>query len=1011
MPLQAQTTAVPLYGGLDTKTDPKFVAPNHTLTAQNVQYFGVSRCRKRYGQTALTQNIAASGASIGTGKALGVFNSELLEYDGTNMYAYATAQGSWFNRGALTEALVNRTPIVRTSGSVGGIASGIAGVLEAYAWEDTRGGVWYALRDPVSGTFAIPNSQLDVLGGNPQIVVSGAFLYIFYSSGTTIKAAKLAYNNPAGGIVSTFLITNDFTASTSFAVAATTTQVAVVWQSGTANTWNSTLLDAMLTPTAFATTSFTAPASYYAQLAYLTTGTDLLLTVAGSGSIVNYPINTATAAFGTPQTTAVTGATKAVAVGLTATTAQMYVNVTATGTAPLNIQSYTVTFPTAATVTLGSPNIIYGLGVASQPIVRQGIPYLIANSALVNAPAGATSQQTSFFLLSAASGVVPTILERFSGAIAYTSGVSLPLLVQNSTGQLFVGLGERTSLRSDATGTIFSQVGLTSTYFSFPSTSNFKAVSFGGAAVIECGATYSYDGSTIVESGFWEFPDGITATPAAYGGTGLNQGLYIYQVTYEWVDAAGNNHYSAPSYPISATTTQAGQSNQVTLVIPYTALTRKAGANVCIYRTATAATNPSTQDSGLGNLYKIATVSNDPGIAGTATFSYVDVVPDSAAVGQQIIYSPFDGSGEIENDPPPPFAFMVATKTRVFGIAQDDGTALWYSKPLAPNRPAEFSSAQIIRIETDGGAVTALGFLDTQAIIFKRRRIYYLPGDGPNAAGAGSLFPDLQLIASTSGCISQPSVLSTHEGIFYKSEIGIQVLDRSLSIDPNIGLPVQGFNSLTLSGALPATDQNQLRWTSSDGTALVYDYVTKRWATYSNYDSVGYVVWNSTYARLRTNGQVLFEDQATYLDNGQAVQMILETSWLKPTQMAQGFAAVWYAEILGQYFTSHQLRIETSYDYIDVPMQINIWNAAVAVDSGTYGSGSPYGSDVVYGSSTLINTAQYQLRVALQRQVCEAIKFKISDVSITGQSCDLYEIALQLGVIGGLNRVPVKQQV
>lgn len=1006
MPLQSQIKSIPLYGGLDTKTDPKYVAWDKSLTAQNVQYFGVRRCRKRYGQTALSSAIGRSGGTISVGKAIGRFQDELLLYDGSQVYAYAESQENWYSRAALTESVVNRTPIVRTSGSVSGIATAVANSIEVYAWEDSRGGIYYALRDPESGTFAVPNSQLDATGVNPQIVVSGVFVYIVYGTPGLIKAAQISSTNPTGGVINTYTLTNDYATGKNFAVTSTTSTVALAWPAAVAGTWNSAIFDSQLNLQLLNSVAYSEPASYRAQLAYSTDGSRLLLSVAGTNVLDLYPIVVASAAFGTISTTAVPNIRYAAAVGVGLTSTQLFYDTGTTTSMPITT-SRVVSFATASTLSLGTAYTVSGVQLASQPVLFNAVAYIVAVSPLI-ALTGAASQQPSFYLLRAPQNETPTIIQRFSGDLAYVAGQSVPVpSVVND--QIFLGLAERTALRADATGTVFTQAGLTATYFSFPDASSFKVTSFGSTAQINCGNVYSYDGSQVVESGFWEFPDGITATPS--GGAGLNQGRYIYQITYEWVDAAGNTHYSAPSWPIVVTTTNPGQTNQVSLTIPYTALTRKQGATVNVYRTATAPGDPSGIETGLGNLYKIHSETNDPGLSGTASFTWVDTVADASAVGQEILYAPYNGFGELENNAPPPFLFMVATKTRVFGIAQDDRTALWYSKPLAPGRPVQFNSAQIIRIETDGGPVTALGYLDAQAVVFKQRRTYFLPGDGPNAGGGGTQFPPLQLIASTSGCTSDPSVLSTHEGVFFKSEIGIQVLNRSLTMDANVGLPVQGYTSLTLTGTAVVPDQNQLRWVSSDGTALVYDYVVQRWAVYTNYASVGYTDWNNTTVRLLANGQLFYEDQSVYTDNGAPITMMLETAWLKPADIAQGFAAVWYAEILGEYKSPHQLQVEVAYDYIDAPMQVNVWNVNTSINTSTYGSASPYGDEVLYGSNTYITTAPYQLRVALRRQVCEAVKFRIFDVAQTGQSCDLNEIALQLGVIGGLNRVPTRQQV
>lgn len=1001
MALQLQNKPVALYGGIETKVDPKYVTPDKLLSAENVQFFGVNRARKRYGQTSLSKSIANASALISTGKAIGNFNNELLMYDGTTVYAYGQSQAQWVSRGALTEVSLSRTAIVRSSGSVSGVASISALSAEYYAWEDSRGGVYYCVRDAQSGTMLVPNTLLSVSASGPQFVASGTAVYLFYIDAGALYAGSFDTTNPAAGLTGSQLLIPAIGVGGRFTVASTTTRVLLAYAIDAAN-WGIQIFDAAMALLTTNTIAVAAALGSAAALAYSTDGSRAVLTIADTGAsrvrISSVNVTTGAGALSTPIVA--TSLAHIGIVGTAATTFSLYFD-RGYGTTMPSVRYYTID----ASYSSALVNTTYGLSLASQPVFTTGSTYFVAASPLLNL-AGATSQQTTFYLCNTAG----TIIERFSADSAFVGGTVIPRVQVLSDGRLFVGLAERTSLRADAIGTVYTVSGLTAAYFTFPTASNFKIVSFGTTGVISCGNTYTYDGTNIVESGFWEFPDGLSLQANTFGGN-LNAGIYNYCVTYEWQDAAGNTHYSAPSYPLACGTTLApiAAGAQLTIRVPYTALTRKVGTTVNIYRTATSPGVPGGTDTGLGPWFKIHSQANLTD--GTASFDYTDQASDASIQGNQFLYAPPDGQGEIDNFAPPAFSFMVATKTRVFGFAQDDSTALWYSKPLALGRPAEFTPFQVVRVESDGGLPTGLSYIDAQAVIFKAQRIYFLPGDGPNAGGQGTFFPAPQLISSTSGCVSSPSILSMHDGVIYKSQLGLQMLNRSLTVLPGFGTPIQGFNSLTLTAAVSAPDQNQLRWTSSNGTALVYDYVTSRWCTYTGYASVGYTPWNSTYARLRSDGTVFYENQATYLDDGVAVRMLVETAWLKPAEMAQGYAAVWYAQVLGMFLDAHTLTVETAYDYTDVAAQTNVWVTAGNINTSTFGSSATFGSDAFFGGNVAQPSTNYQLRVALRRQTCESVKFKIYDSSITGASCDLNEITLQLGVIGGLNRTTPGRQV
>ena len=987
MPLSPQTASIPLYGGLDLKTDAKFVKPGMLLTAENVRWPAVQQAAKRYGQTPLP-------ASLGTGVAAGTYLNELLAFDGTNLQSYAQAQQTWISKGAMDNVQVSVTPSIRSAGSVSGVASVFTDTAQLYAWEDSRGGVWYSVRDAQSGTFLVPSTQLDASGVSPQAFKLGDYVGIAYGVGSQVKLAKLNAFALQGGILSTILLGGDYAGGT-IAATASATQGVLGWNSTLAvGEYSFVSLDTSFRLVNFANGLISGGVRLNINLAFDTAGLNVLFsgTNASAGATQAYftCLDPATLSAGTAATYNVTSSHMVGACSSATNTWTAYID-NNTGAFMPNLQTLTVTGLPAATPTVSLQTTTYGIQLAATPAFLDGSAYAVAISSAQNRNSS-TSQQASFFLIRES-----RIAKRFLGGTAAIGGTVIPQLSVVGS-DLEVALAQQIALRADATGTVYAQTGLVVVDLAFPSPSPAKILTLGTSATVTCGNTYAYDGAVLVEEGFWEFPDGITAAPVGSGGA-LSAGLYTYQVTYEWVDSAGNTHYSAPSFPVQVTT---GASDSVTLNIPYTALTLRTDATVNIYRSA--------HDS-IAPLYHVASTPNLQD--GTATWTYTDTASDASIAGQRLLYAPADGSGELENDPPPPFKLLTATKTRLFGVAEDDPYALWYSKPLLPGRPAEWSALQVIRIETDGGAVTALGALDAQCVLFKASRVYYLPGDGPNAAGLPTnAFPQtLTLISTTSGCNNPASVLNTHEGVFFQSSVGMQVLTRSLTTDLTFGLPVQPLvQSLNLTGALVVASQNQLRWVSSSGTALVYDYVLQRWSTYTNYDAVGYVLWqNVTPARLRSTGEVYLEDTTVFTDNANPVTMTLETSWLKPAAMAQGYAAVWYGEILGDYISTHKLQVEIAYDYMPVPSQTVVWDPTT--NNVTYGTDSPYGSTTYYGTNTKVFTAQYQVRVALARQTCEAVKFKISDTSQLGASCNLNEIALQLGVVGGVNRVPTSQQV
>jgi hypothetical protein len=1025
MALQSTEKSVPLWGGLDLKTDPKYVAPDKNLTAQNLRYVGIQRAEKRYGQTMLSNSVPSTSSLVSAGKALGSFNNELLEYDGTTLYAYSQSSGYWVPRGALTETQLTVNNVTAGVNSVVDVSAATNGTAEVYVWSDANGSVYYSARDAASGTFFAQNALLSPQALAPQVIVVGAYFWIFALVNGGLVGFQLSAANLGAGIVQQQAVLGAL-AGTYPAVTATSDGNIVIAYADAAGSVtlaaysaNLLLIGTQATPVA----GIAAGAKMSVAPGILTVSTPRYVAVVTQPGVSTQPtiifcptgMTVATASFALPRAFGAPA-------GYTCDTVTVHSSGGAwTAAASCSGTGIPFVYYIQGSIisdynTLSAP--AYGLTLASQMALRRGVFFWLAASPQLNA-LGAASQQPTFFLLTApalstaaleTTVAAPTILTRFLGEQASVN-TGNPTQVSVVAGSLFVGLPYRAVLRADATGTLFTSKYITGVTIAFPATSNLQVVPFSGGALINCGLTYNYDGSNLVENGFWEFPDGIAQTTNTPG----TSYQYQYFVTYEWTDALGNVTLSSPSYAVFVnTSTPLGPGITATLTLPYTALTLKGNVQIGVYRTAANSSSPA---------YKIGTVVNV--VNGTRTVTFTDAQPDLAAAGGQRLYAPQDFTGEIDNEPAPPFKYMFATKTRVFGVPQDYPYQLWYSKPANAGRGPEFALGQFIPIETAGGGVTGLAALDTQAVVFKAQRIYYLPGDGPNAAGQPyNAFPQtLQLVASTTGCTSNPSVLTTAEGLYFQSQTGLTQLTRGVQVNAAFGMPIQPLvQALTLTGAQSVPSQNQLRWTSAQGTALVFDYVTQRWSTYTNYDAVGYQPYQNTFARLRTDGRVWFEDTATYLDNGVGVQMVVETAWLKPASIAvgmtmasvaQGFAAVWYASILGEYLSAHGLTLEVCFDYLNSPSDTVVFNATTNGNFGFYGSGSPYGSDPFYGANAkapIFGTA-YQIRYTMKRQVCESVKFKIYDTSVTGASCALNEIALQLGVIGGLKRLPSAQQV
>lgn len=1041
MALQGSIQMVPLHGGIDTKTDPKFVQMPNMLVSENTRFTTIGQAAKRYGQTPLTNNIVGGGY-ISNGVNIGSFNDELLCFDGKAMYTYSASQNGWIQRAEMHEIDVAAAPVY--AGNTSNVTSSRARNTELYVWTEA-GALKWTTRDAASKISITPVQTLDT-GDSATIIVYGDFFFVFYVNpgANTIYMRSLPIQNPTIGFNAAVAIAA-FQPTGRYAVTLKENDPNSVWiafYSPVAATFGISVLTFSLISQAVTDQTFingayalaltgdisahcifdvhtytgpsgTIPQVWVRNYYYDTFGfsTQFFALVMNAGLGFQEVYLDANPAFMTDpnvsgQSTVSTSMSAVWDAVLSkyryfvATT--FYGNYT-TGTGPV---AFAVPMVYGGILTAAS---VSGLGTGARNLflrsriaLRDGVAFCVAATAqyAFNAAFSTTLTGQSDYYVLVGDNTIPS-LRFFGGEAESVISAFPPQLVQIDADTFQIGLTRVQELAASSTGPgVYGVASLTSTTLQFQSISQATVVPFQKTALISCGNTYSYDGANVVENGFWQFPKDIQIQSSTTPGDLEAGGTYTWQLCYEWTDIAGNLHISAPSYAITLTLNP-GETSAAIYVPPLTT-TLRTDVKIGVYRSAGGLTGSSYP------LYREGEIANNPALA---LLTFQSTESDLVIQGRLPLYTNA-GLGEVENEPAPAFKYIVATKNRVFGVPQDNPYQLWYSKKATNDSPAEFALPFYQQIETAGGDPTALGYIDAQAIVFKKERIYYLPGDGPDSTGQPvNGFAPLQLISTITGCSLPRTIIPTSEGLFFRSSTTMALLNRSLTLNQQIGWPVQGLNYLDLRGGAVVPEQNQLRWVSTDGTALVFDFSLQKWSTYTNYGGVGCLTTSTgQFYRLDNDGLVWKEDTSTYLDNGLPVVMKVATPWIKPGEQSQGFMAVWEAMLLGQYKTQHSLKVDIYYDYSETPLFTLTWNPQGVLNVSIYGNESPYGSTAYYGSTVQFAPA-YQCRITPPRQMCQSIRFDIYDTGITGESCTLNEIELKLGNVGGLNRTLPKQTI
>lgn len=483
------------------------------------------------------------------------------------------------------------------------------------------------------------------------------------------------------------------------------------------------------------------------------------------------------------------------------------------------------------------------------------------------------------------------------------------------------------------------------------------------------GVVSQYDGVGVAELGFAWAPYVELADDATSGTLTTGQ-TYGYQVTYEWVDGAGNRHVSAPSVMKSL----APSGTSIELTIRTLSLTMKNSVEIHVYRTNGNQTIPLRITEGDAGL-----VLNSPTVQ-AVTFL------DTGGGGLDILYTV---GGVVPNAIPITSKHLLAHKGRLWCASDSE---VYFSKydvqAEAPTLTDDF------RVVLSEGKIQALAALDDSTLVFQSDRIYGVYGDGPNDRGEGQ-FSDPQKLPADIGTTNPRSVLSYSAGVIFEGPRGPHVIPRGLGAPVWIGgrvrdyFNVKGTNRVI--GAHLVPEQNHVRLTLASGEILCLDYRASDMGEWTHYvtsvDSPEVAgVWGATH--LVSSGYdtgMVRETLTTYADDGAFVQSVLETGEIRLVGL-QGYQRIWRMLLLGENVGTCGITAEVAYDGTDAYTDTaDVWT--------TYGSAGD----------------QNEFAWHLRRQKVESVRFRFSD-AVSGESgatpgLAYNGISLELGTKRGGQRI------
>ena len=981
--MQKQAIPINFSGDVDTKTDPFQVAPNNFLSFNNAVRSTGGMLKKRNG----FQNLFSFSLPYAT--SLATFNGGLLGI-GSSIQSYTSDTGLLSNRGVFQPISLSVLPAIRTNSTqtscdVAIAPNGLACVCATDSYSGTTR-LLFQIIDSVTGTVVLPIQIIESGSIGIRVWILGTYFVIVYSKNNSLKYLAIPYATPEsqGTWVGPTVFSTDFYGSQPiFDGVVYNNNLYLTF--GSHNDGSTFTLIAISSLLVVGTPSTQAVVNVqYISITVDSTQVTPVIWVSwvsrsgGSFTVYTEAFTLAFSVISGPGTLWVTS-TSFVTLSITSVAQNnqvtVYVGHTFVYSGPgwINTPQYN-----ADTIFVGS----YTTGGVLTPMVFLVKGVTLASKALINPING-----TTYFLGFSSGQVQPTYFLIDSNGnvlakLAYSNGAPSNLTLLTSINQvgstitlayLYKDLITPVNKTTGTTnvGGIYSQAGVNIATISLGVTDT-ETSEIGGTLALTGGFPWMFDGEKPVELGFHLYPEEIGVSVSGSGGS-LAAQTYFYQVTYEWTDATGNIHRSAPSIPVTAVTT--GSSSSVTLNIPTLRLTAKTGYNsvrIVVYRWSTA-NQIYYQITSLQT-----TVDDNPMIINDPTANYLtflDKLNDSSIIGNNIIYT---NGGVLENIAGPACEVMTLFDNRLWILDSEDKNLLWFSKQVVESTPIEMTDLLTTYVspstssQASTGPTKAMAPMDDKLILFKANAIYYINGTGPDITGSNNQYSQPIFVTASVGCSNPQSIVLMPAGLMFQSNQGIWILGRDLSTK-YIGAPIESLNSYPVTSAVKIPDQTQVRLTLSNGVAVVYDYYYEKWDTISPVSAVSSVIFSGLHTFLDVSGKVWRETPGVYVDGTNSVNMSFMSPWYNLAGL-QGYERAYYFYLLGTYLSGHSLSIQIYYDYSETVAQTILYMAN--------------------GSTSL-----EQVRFFLKRQKCESFKISVTEIdSVSGAGLTLSGINLIVGI-------------
>lgn len=985
MALIKNKVSVPFSVGLETKSDEIQNQLRGLRVLQNVIFETTNKLRKRAGSKKIDLR-KLDNSLIQNPKFLAQFDDELGLLTDTNYFAYSESLKKWSDKGRVFTAFPRSESILRNDKEQKNVDCINVENVSVYSYEDSEG-VKVSVVDNSNQSFLLSNQLISASGERPHIARIQNTAYIVYIDGTDLKYRKLNIINPQNIEAEQTITSTVDVASKTVDTLSVSDRVVVAYNSS--DVGGQIQLISIDSSDNLSSIIAVAGESATNALNLSTDENSRVIVTYSNGSEVKITIRTFSLGGSLLAPTIIESIANVSNVTSIVTSEAddlytIFYEISAANVKNNFVKSNTINLDS----TLGTAQIVQrSVGLASKAFTFNGISYALTIHE--------STLQSTYFIHDASGTIVSKISPNLGGKIITENVLSNVEDLGDDKFIVATQIKGRTVVDDDQ---FFSLLGVNSTVIDFELNDPFQNEVLGENLLIAGGIPMMYDGDTVVEHNFHIFPEDLEIASTSNVGGNLVDGTYQYIAVYAWTDNQGLIHRSAPSIGLETVLSAGTATQQVEVQVPTLRLTQKENAIIEIYRTEANGTI----------FYKITEVSS-PIVNDTTidVITFNDTTSDTDLIDNEILYTT---GGLLENIAAPSSSIIESFRDRIFLAGLENEDKLQYSKIRFDGSPVEFNDILTIQLNSKGGPITALGAMDDKLVIFKESALFYLSGDGPNNLGQQDTFIKPELISSDIGCINVNSVVLTPDGLMFQSKKGIYLLSRGMQLS-YIGANVEEFNDLQISSAVVVPEDNQVRFTTSDGETLVYNYFTRQWASFTNFRSLSATNIRFDYYYLKFDGTLLVEDSSSFVDNGTPINIKLESGWISFADV-QGFQRVYKMLLLGEFKSPHKLRVRIAYDFNDAFVQEVTIDTADFTDNTRYGEYSPYGepSTIPYGGDGNV----HQVRVDLKRQKCQAIKIRIEEIQVDeanfGEGLSISNMMFEVGQKKGANKIATGQK-